>query len=161
MQGASQPRAWPLASALHGKRSIPRDTARAMSQENVEIVRRMVDAYAAGDIGTALFAYDPDVEFDVSTARPEGGVYHGPRGVEEGVGDWVGRWAEYRFEVEEIIDAGDRVLMILREFGRGELSGVEVSQHTFWVNTFRNGKVVRAELFSDRNKALTAAGLGE
>jgi uncharacterized protein len=132
-----------------------------MSQENVEIVRRMVDAYAAGDIGTALFAYDPDVEFDVSTARPEGGVYHGPRGVEEGVGDWVGRWAEYRFEVEEIIDAGDRVLMILREFGRGELSGVEVSQHTFWVNTFRNGKVVRAELFSDRNKALTAAGLGE
>ena len=133
----------------------------AMSQENVEIVRRTVDAYASGDIEGALLAYDPDVEFDVSTARPEGGVFRGPRGVEEGVQAWVGRWAEYRFEVEDIIDAGDHVLMVIREFGRGEQSRVEVNQHTFWVNTFRNGKIVRAELFSDRNRALKAAGLRE
>jgi ketosteroid isomerase-like protein len=133
----------------------------AMSQENVEIVRRTVDAYASGDIEAALLAYDPDVEFDVSTARPEGGVFHGPRGVEEGVQAWVGRWAEYRFEVEDIIDAGDHVLMVIREFGRGEQSRVEVNQHTFWVNTFRNGKIVRAELFRDRNRALKAAGLKE
>lgn len=130
-----------------------------MSQENVEIVRRAADAYASGDIEASLAAYDPDVEFDVTYGRPEGGVYHGPHGVEEGVQAWVGRWAEYRFELEDIIDAGDHVLMIIREFGRGEQSRVEVNQQTFWVSTFRNGKIVRAELFSDRNRALTAAGL--
>jgi len=132
-----------------------------MSEENVEIVRRTVEAYAAGDIETALEAYDPSVEFDVSMARPEGGVYHGPQGVEEGVQAWVGRWAAYDFEVEEIIDAGDRVLIVVRESGRGERSGVEVDQHTFWVNTMRGGKIVRAELFNERNRALKAAGLSE
>ena len=132
-----------------------------MSQENVEIVRRTVDAYRSGDIDAGLAAYDPDVEFDVSSARPEGGVFHGHEGVEEGIQAWVARWAEWRFEVEEIIDAGDRVLMIIREFGRGEKSGVEVTQHIFWVQTIRNGKIVRAELFIDRNRALEAAGLQE
>lgn len=130
-----------------------------MSSENVEIVRRSVDAYGSGDIEAALAAYDPGVVFDVTSGRPEGGVFHGPQGVLEGVQAWVERWAEYRFEVEEIIDAGDRVLMIIREFGRGEGSGVEVTQHTFWLQTMRNGKIVRAELFNDRSQALEAAGL--
>jgi len=132
-----------------------------VSQENVEIVRRAVDAYRSGDIKFPLAFYDPDVEFDVTYARPEGGVFRGRHGLEEGVQAWVERWAEYRFEVEEIIDAGDRVLMILREFGRGEQSRIEVNQHTFWVSTFRNGKIVRAELFSDRDRALKASGLRE
>ena len=133
----------------------------AMSSENVEIVRRSVDAYASGDIEAALADYDPGVEFDVSSARPEGGVFYGHGGMLEGVQAWVERWAEYRFEVEEIIDAGDRVLMIIRESGRGEGSGVEVTQHTFWLQTMRNDKIVRAELFNDRNQAFEAAGLSE
>ena len=132
-----------------------------MSIENVEIVRRTVDAYPSGDVEAVLADYDPEVVFDVSSARPEGGVFWGREGVEEGIQAWVGRWAEYRFEVEDIIDAGDRVLMIIREFGRGEGSGVEVNQHTFWVQTMRNGKIVRAKLFVDRDQALEAAGLRE
>lgn len=125
----------------------------------MEIVRRVVDAYAAGDIEAALAAYDAGVEFDVSTARPEGGVFHGPQGVEEGVRVWIERWDAYSYEVEEIVDAGDRILIDIRESGRGESSGVEVTQHTYWVNTLRDGKIVRAELFNDRKRALAAAGL--
>ena len=134
-----------------------------MSIENVEIVRGTVDAYRSGDIDAALAAYDPEVEFDVSSARPEGGVFRGREGVEEGIQAWVGRWAEYRFEVEDIIDAGDRVLMIIQEFGRGEGSGVEVNQHTFWVQTMRGGKIVHTRLFVDREQALEgrrAVGVG-
>lgn len=131
-----------------------------MSSEDVEIVRRSVAAYGSGDIEAALAPYDPDVVFDPSASRPEGGVYHGPQGVLEGVQAWIERWEEYRFEVDEIIDAGDRVLMIIREFGRTAESGIEITQYTFWVQTMRNGKIVRAELFTDRNRALKAAGLG-
>lgn len=130
-----------------------------MSGENVEIVRRSVAAYGSGDIEAALAAYDPDVVFDPSSSRPEGGIYHGPQGVLEGVQAWIERWAEYRFEVEEIIDAGDRVLMMIREFGRSAGTGIEVTQHVFWVQTIRNGKIVRAVLFNDRSQALEAAGL--
>ena len=130
-----------------------------MSRETVEIVRRSVEAYASGDIEAALAPYDPDVVFDPSSSRPEGGVYHGPQGVLEGVQVWIGNWAEYHFEVEEITDAGDRVLMTIREFGRSARSGIEVTQHTFWVQTMRNGKIVRAALFTDRSQALDAAGL--
>ena len=130
-----------------------------MSSENVEIVRRSVEAYASGDIEAALAPYDPEVVFDPSSSRPEGGVYHGPQGVLEGVQLWIGNWAEYHFEVEEMIDAGDRVLMTIRESGRSAGSGIEVTQDTFWVQTLRNGTIVRAELFNDRNQALQAAGL--
>ena len=132
-----------------------------MSQENVEIVRRSVDAYRSGDIEAALNTYDDEVEFDVSSVRPEGGNFRGRHGVEEAIQAWVGRWAEYRFEVEEIVDAGDRVLMIIREFGRGEGSGVEIDQKIFWVQTFRGGKIVHTKLFVDRDRALEAAGLSE
>jgi ketosteroid isomerase-like protein len=130
-----------------------------MSSENVEIVRRSVAAYGSGDFEAALAAYDPDVVFDPSSSRPEGGVYHGPQGVLEGVQAWVERWAEYKFEVEEIVDAGDRVLMIIRESGRSAGSGIEVTQHTFWVQTVRHGKIVHAVLFNNRRQALEAAGL--
>ena len=132
-----------------------------MSGENVEMVRRSVAAYGSGDFETAMAVYDPEVVFDPSFSRPEGGVYHGPQGVLEGVQAWVERWTDYRFEVEEIIDAGDRVLMIIREFGRDAGSGIEVSEHVFWVQRIRDGKIVRADLFTDRSQALEAAGLSE
>lgn len=132
-----------------------------MSQGNVEIVRRSIDAYESGDIEAALAAYDVETVFDVSSVRPEGGVFRGRDGVEKAILAWVGGWADYRFEVKEITDKGDRVLAIIREFGRGEESGVEIDQHTFWVNTMRNGRIVHTKLFIDRDQALEAAGLSE
>jgi ketosteroid isomerase-like protein len=132
-----------------------------MSEENVELVRRSIDAYLSGDTEAALAAYDVEAEFDVSSVRPEGGVFRGRDGVEEAILAWVGTWADYRFEVKEIIGTGDRVLAIIQEFGRGEGSGVEIEQHTFWVNTMRDGRIVHTKLFIDRAEALEAAGLSE
>ena len=88
-----------------------------MSQENVEIVRRHMEAYLSGDNKTALAAYDPQVEFDASL-RPEGHVYRGREGVAEAMRVWSGTWEDWNVEVEEIIDAGDHVLLIARESGR-------------------------------------------
>jgi ketosteroid isomerase-like protein len=131
-----------------------------MSEENVEIVRRHIEAYLAGDNEAALAAYDPEVEFDVSI-RPEGHVYRGPDGIVEAVRTWTGTWEDYKIEVEEIIDAGENVLVVDRQTGRGKGSGVPLDQQTFWVYSLRDGKIVRVVWLPTREEALKAAGLSE
>jgi uncharacterized protein len=138
----------------------PRDTARAMSRENVEIVRDHMEAFLSGDREKALSYYDPEVEFD-ATARPEGQVYRGHEGVAEAMRVWIGAWEDWKLEVEEIIDAGDRVLVIARESGRGKGSGIEIDQQSFVVFTLRQGKIVRWQGLVHRATAFEAAGLRE
>jgi ketosteroid isomerase-like protein len=131
-----------------------------MSEENVEIVRRHLDAYMSGDNEAALAAYDPEVEFD-ATLRPEGHVYRGREGVAEAMRVWSGTWDDWRVEVEETIDAGDRVMLIAREFGRGKGSGLTIDQRVYGVFTLREGKIVHWKGFIDRDQAFEAAGLPE
>jgi uncharacterized protein len=131
-----------------------------MSQENVEIVRRHMAAYISGDYETALAAYSPDVECDASV-RPEGQVYRGRDGVVEAFRVWRGTWESWKGEVEEIIDAGERVLMVLHESGRGKGSGVEVEQRTFFVYTLRDNMIVSATVLVDEDQAREAVGLRE
>jgi uncharacterized protein len=132
-----------------------------MSRENVEIVRQHLEAYLSGDNETALAAYDEEVEFDVSI-RPDGRVYRGPEGVAELMRTWTGTWEDFRMEVEEIIDAGDRVIVVDHQSGRGKGSGAPLDQQTFTVYTLREGKIVRAVWLKTREEAFkTAAGLQE
>jgi uncharacterized protein len=131
-----------------------------MSEENVEIVRRLMDAYLSGDFETALAAFDPEVEFDVSI-RPEGRVYRGRDGVIDAVRTWAGTWKDLKIEIEEIIGAGDDVVVVDRESGRGRASGTQFEQQTGWVYTLREGKIIRAVWFPRREEALEAAGLSE
>ena len=119
-----------------------------------------MEAYLSGDNETALAAYDPQVEFDASL-RPEGHVYRGREGVAEAMRVWSGTWEDWNVEMEEIIDAGDHVLLIARESGRGKGSGIEIDQRIFAVFTLRGGRIVRWKGFIDRNEALEAAGLQE
>ena len=99
--------------------------------ENVEIVRRSIDAYVSGDMQAALAAFDVEAEFDVSSVRPEGGLYRGHEGIEEAILAWVETWADYRFEIEVIIAAGDRVLAIMQDSGGGR----RVSESSPWVDS--------------------------
>jgi ketosteroid isomerase-like protein len=131
-----------------------------MSQENVEVVRRVYDAYLSGAFEAALAVIDPEVEFDVSM-RPEGKVYQGHEGVVEGLRTWTGTWEAYRVDVEEIIDAGEHVIAVERQSGRGKGSGVPLAQQFFAVFTIRDGKVIRMVWLSTREQALEAAGLRE
>src|SRR5215207_1922810 len=78
-----------------------------MSQENIEIVRRMYGAFHSGDADAALAHFDPDVVTDGSKAgRPDIGTGHGREQLRRIVTSWVGTWDEWREEVEEIRDLG-------------------------------------------------------
>jgi ketosteroid isomerase-like protein len=132
-----------------------------MSEENVEIVRRMLEAYMSGDNEAALAAFDPAVAFDW-TVRPDGGaVFRGREGVAEAMRTWSGAFEDYRIEAEEIVDAGDCVFVAIRDVGRGKGSGAVVEQRGYSLVTLRNGKIVHWQGFLSREKALEAAGLSE
>ena len=127
-----------------------------MSRQNVEIVRECIESFQRGDYATALEALDPEIEYEL-THFPDGKIYHGHDGVREAFRIWIGTWDNYRQELDELIDAGDNeVIALVREFGRGIGSGIELERPTAGVWTLRNGKAVRIRFYEGREAALEA-----
>jgi ketosteroid isomerase-like protein len=135
-----------------------------MSQENVEIVVGQFEAVNARDFPAVMDAYADDVTL-VLHADLRGGGGTGATG-KHAVGEWFGDWfstfdRDYRFEIAETRDLGDRVFVVATHHGRGRASGVPVTQQTAYVYTVCEGKVCRVEVWVDRAEALEAAGLRE
>jgi uncharacterized protein len=134
-----------------------------MSEENVEIVRRLYDAVARRDAATVLSLYDPEVEWD-GTHSPLGNltgelVYHGHAGIRKMTRYWQEAWATVEYEIEELIDAGDHVISVLTYRTRGRASGADVEQTDYPVWTIKKGRIVRVVWLPTRAEALEAAGL--
>jgi ketosteroid isomerase-like protein len=134
-----------------------------MSEENVEICRRVHDAFGTRrDTEAGLKYIDPRVELrSAIVGGAEGNTYNGHDGVRRWMAESDATWADLRLEPEQFRDLGDRVLMIGRLYARGRESGIEVETPIAWLSTLRDGKIVRSEGFLDPQKALKAAGLGE
>jgi ketosteroid isomerase-like protein len=124
---------------------------------NLQIVQSVLQDWCDGDL--SLDAFDDDVEWD-ATVFPDGSVEHGHEGIRRFLRRWLGTWEEYRFEVEQVLDAGDRVLAFVRERGHGRGSDVPIDIRTAMLFTLRGGKIVRFRGSLDRSTALAEAGLG-
>jgi ketosteroid isomerase-like protein len=85
--------------------------------------------------------------------------YHGLAGVVEEAQRWEAMWNDYRFEVEDLVDAGDKVVLLYHQSGTSKTSGVELEERAGWVYSLREGKIARVEMFQDRELAFRAAGL--
>jgi ketosteroid isomerase-like protein len=133
---------------------VSREIVGAVRKENVEVVRDMLQDYVRGDYEAALPAFAQDVEVVTSLER-----FHGPAGVVEEAKRWEEMWSDYRFEVQDLVDAGDKVVLLYRQVGKSKESGVEVEERAGWVYTLREGKIARVEMFQDRETALRAAGV--
>jgi ketosteroid isomerase-like protein len=113
-----------------------------------------------GDYAGALDALHPEISYEL-THFPDGEVYRGHDGVREVFRAWLGTWEDYHQTREEIIDAGESVVVAERESGRGKGSGLHLDRLTFGVWTLKEGKVVRIQFRSTKAEALQAAGLSE
>ena|ERR1700676_1273617 len=132
-----------------------------MSQDNVEIVRRVMRRFNEKDLDAARGDIDPDAELDYSNSdAPDSAVYHGYAGWRAfAQGRWE-PWSERHFDVTELIDAApDTVVVVGRMRGRGRASGVGVEAHSATVWTFREGKVTRIKFHRTSDEALKAVGL--
>jgi ketosteroid isomerase-like protein len=130
-----------------------------MSQENVEIVERVYDAFNRDDFEGGLALCASEVVIDRSNSvGPDAQIYRGYPEVERFWNEWKRAWADTHWEIDECIDTGDKVVMLGRIFARGVASGVEVEANVSQVVVVRDGKVVHVKLFQSRSEALEAAG---
>jgi ketosteroid isomerase-like protein len=133
-----------------------------MSQENVEAFREVIKAINERGADAGLDLLDAEIEFREDPKFPEAQVYRGRDEVVRNFREFAASFDYYRFEIEDLRDAGgDKVMALLRERARGKASGLEVDRRSGWVVTFRDGRVLRFEIFLDPAEALEAVGLRE
>ena len=157
-----------------------------MSEENVQIMRGVFDAWARGEFGAAVLSHlDEHVLYVVPPDFPEFGVFVGPDGFAEFMRRFLAQWErltieaqhveaiaaytrglletweDFTMEAEELVAAGDSVLAGVHQRGMGRTSGVPTEMRYFTVWSFRGRKVIHLESFRERAAALKAAGLSE
>ncbi|MHB8234388.1 MAG: nuclear transport factor 2 family protein [Solirubrobacteraceae bacterium] len=133
-----------------------------MSQENVELVRDLCDSFVAGDLETALGGLDDDIVWHGTVGGlDEGRVAHGHAEVIEAFRENLRDWESHSLEALRYFDAGDRVVVLWHEEGRGRASGAQVTSDTAAIYTVRRGHVVHVQGYMKRADALKAVGLAE
>jgi ketosteroid isomerase-like protein len=143
----------------------------------MELATRIAEAMAPGDfvalledeerLLAAASAVEPfaDPEFETEMIGPEylpqPSIYTGLDGYVEAWRDWLAPYESYRAELEEWIDAGDKVVLLVRQVAQTKDGGVPIEAESAVVFSFREGKLVRLEFHLDRERAIKAAGVSE
>ena len=137
------------------------DTGRAMSQENVEIVRRYYESYAQDEFDPWMEYWSDEIDHrSAEDGIDDPGPIHGKNAMRKHIRDWIDTFDEFWFEAVELIDAGEDTVVAVERFGgRAKLSGVETDQTSGVVLTIREGKIARCREYATRAEALEAAGL--
>jgi ketosteroid isomerase-like protein len=138
-----------------------------MSDENVEFARRAYLAYNHAaeepDPLPAIRAVweefaDPQIEWQTADAPTQQGTWRGIEGIMEFFETLIEAFDETHQFPERFIDAGDRVVVFVHTVARAHASGMEIDEHWAHVTTFRDGKIVRIQMFREHADALEAAG---
>jgi ketosteroid isomerase-like protein len=139
-----------------------RDTAWAMSEENVERSLLLIEAWNRRDVETSIELMDSEgVWYPAIEALTEGRkTYRGHAGARQYYQDLAEVAEEGHNEYSEVHDLGDQVLGVGRLWLRFS-SGVELDHEAAFLHTWRNGKCVEARTWLSRAEALEAAGLSE
>jgi ketosteroid isomerase-like protein len=132
-----------------------------MSQENVDLIRRQLEALNRGDWEGSIEGVDQEVEWVVAKEHPGSRTIHGLDELRSYREDWGQMLGALTFEAEEVVDRGDLAVAVGRIKGIGSGSGAEIEVPIAFVSRFRDGLVVRVEEYLDPEEALEAAGLRE
>jgi ketosteroid isomerase-like protein len=129
-----------------------------MSIDSIENLKRGYAAFNRGDVEAFMAHLDPEIEWRMPTGGADTSVYHGHDGIRELLKSTQDVWSEYNAEPEEMIDLGDRVLVLVRAVGIGRGSGVPVEAPTAHLWTMRNGRAVHVQMYVNREDALGDVG---
>jgi ketosteroid isomerase-like protein len=132
-----------------------------VSRENVDKTIAFLEAYNRRDFDAAIECFDRQIEWVLPPLQ----FADSCQGPEEVIRFWEGLdeiFEDLRLDPQETVDAGDRVAVRLRFYGRGKGSGVEIETEMYHqVTTFRDGIMVRIEYLTTWADALDAARLRE
>ena len=129
-----------------------------MSRERVERILEGLDAFNRGDFEAVIREFPDDIEWQVLEQLPDQGPFRGRDGVLRFWKSWRESFSDFRAEIDEIVDAGDHVIVMMHMVGRGRDSGAEVETPTYaqmW--TFRGDEVKRVRMLQSKEAALEAA----
>src|SRR5919106_1334759 len=126
----------------------------------VELVRRAYQALNDGDVDALVGRCDPAFRVDMSDRVLNPAVFEGHDGIRRFYAEVREVWESYTWEPEELIEAGNQVVALLRSGGRGRGSGIELERRTAMVWTVRGSRATSLRFFRDRDAAREAAGLG-
>jgi ketosteroid isomerase-like protein len=132
-----------------------------VTQENVEIFKRGIEAYNRRDVEALLADAHPEIEWQPALLVKLGGkatTYRGHAGIRELMSEIEDTLAEIHVEFPEPLDLGDRLLAVGKIRTRGKTSGVVTESPVGYLADFRDGKVVRIRTYLDPKEALAAAG---
>jgi ketosteroid isomerase-like protein len=132
-----------------------------MSQENVEIASRAIDAFNGTDVDAFAALTTPDFEWSPSMVAIEGEIFRGREGIGRYFDSLSDAWEDFHILRERFRDRADVVVMLGGLRGRGKGSGVPVDASLGMVFDLRGGKIWRIRGFLDHDDALRAAGLAE
>jgi uncharacterized protein len=127
-----------------------------MENENVELVRRGLEAMNRRDFDAVMALVDPEVVAHIPVEMANEGTYRGRDEFRTMMETWLEPWDEYRAEPHEFIARGDAVVVPLRQSARGKGSGVEVEMEAAFVMTARGGRLVAWRLYADPAEALAS-----
>ena len=129
-----------------------------MSAEREQLVRDGYEAWNRGDRSWVLEHMREDVEWITPPEDPDPGTYRGHEGIETYWEQWRAAVGQLNFSPEEVVTRGDHVVVTALRSGRGEHSGLQVSDRVIQVFTFEDEKCVRVSEHYDRDKALREIG---
>jgi ketosteroid isomerase-like protein len=132
-----------------------------MSEENVELVQSVMEAWNRGDYAAALEHVALEIKTESHLGGDIDGTYEGIAGLQKYLAGFWNSFTDFHAEIDECIAEGTEVAFLAHLYGRGRDSGVEVEMRNWHVVTVRGGKFVRYRLFRTKAEALEAAGLRE
>jgi ketosteroid isomerase-like protein len=131
-----------------------------MSEENVERVREGYQ-FVDREHQPEFDLLHPDIQWHTRADLPDAATHRGHDGARMLMAEWFGAFDDLRVDVEELIDAGDRVVVVLRLHGRVRGSAHEVDMSETHVLTMRDGKVTEVHEYPTKAEALKVVGLDE
>lgn len=124
---------------------------------NVQLLEQLYDAFARGDVGTVLGAFDPEIEWTSSEGAVYPGTFHGPDAVLQNIFMRIAtEWEGFRVDVHEYIDGGDNVVALARYSGTYRDTGKSMDAGVAHVWTVRDGRIVRYRQYVDSRKLAEA-----
>jgi ketosteroid isomerase-like protein len=131
-----------------------------VSLQNVELVRRAYEhTQATGRAYAEGFA--PGFVWDMSKYEgwPEQQCYEGVDGAQRFLDDWTGAWDDWELEIDDIYDAGDKVVAVVHQRGRARTTGMALDMTFAQTWTLHDGRLTRMDMYSEPSVALKAVGL--
>jgi ketosteroid isomerase-like protein len=123
-----------------------------MNSDHLHICQLAYERYSAGDFDGLLELFDPHVEVYVAPPNFESGTYQGHAEYRALLERWAAPWEEMRIRPGRMETAGEWILAEVEYVGRGKASEIEVSQPSWELSLWQEGRCQRYEVYWDERQ---------